>query len=469
MKFKIGDKVIEMIEDDGLSKKDIVKSVFDALKENAHKVKKSEEEEPYVEIVYNVHAMSEDGTAYGTVGVLNEDGDMEACRWDYKDGEFEFSRKKGEVSEEILKRREEIESKLIDAIADKSTDEAEAKAMGFAHDAECKDDGERMEEEEFKKYKGLTRVMFNDLLEAAKKNTKIDNAVDLLEDYISTLPFVPIDTDSDVTIVYVDKDNGILIIDGDDDSALDEIVEDSKKKSVKDVKLISDITDYVPWSGARETWDKIVAAKKVNELDAILEDIYPEGLSMTELNDLLWFDDEDVLNWLGISEEVEDSCKKDACKKDAVKDYWMNRETGEVVSIDEIKENYDYSEWDDTSAISIYEEWKHIGKYDFDDAKKMKPVQSIENDEWDDIVWVNNHLNSIVRGDDDPGYDEYDLEHKSAPRFKRYQKKARDAKSKKICDICGQEVKDIEKIGQHFSVCPECKRHMKESDIELLK
>ena len=51
----------------------------------------------------------------------------------------------------------------------------------------------------------------------------------------------------------------------------------------------------------------------------------------------------------------------------------------------------------------------------------------------------------------------------------RFKKKAKDSKKKSICDICGQEVKDIEKIGQHFCVCPECKRHMKESDIELLK
>ena len=38
-------------------------------------------------------------------------------------------------------------------------------------------------------------------------------------------------------------------------------------------------------------------------LEQILDDIYPDGMTETELNDLLWFDSESVYEWLGIRSE----------------------------------------------------------------------------------------------------------------------------------------------------------------------
>ena len=78
----------------------------------------------------------------------------------------------------------------------------------------------------------------------------------------------------------------------------------------EEVKLISDLSDYTPWSGAVDTWNQIKDENKVNELDSMLEEIYPDGLTMTELNDILWFDSEWVLSSLGIIEEVEESLKE---------------------------------------------------------------------------------------------------------------------------------------------------------------
>ena len=70
----------------------------------------------------------------------------------------------------------------------------------------------------------------------------------------------------------------------------------------EDLKLIIDISEYEPWSGAVETWDKIVEADKVNELEFLLEDMYPDGLTRTELNDILWFEPEWVFDMLGLSD-----------------------------------------------------------------------------------------------------------------------------------------------------------------------
>ena len=74
----------------------------------------------------------------------------------------------------------------------------------------------------------------------------------------------------------------------------------------EELKIITDLSSYKPWSGAVDTWRKIEDADKVEELDAILEDSYPEGMTETELNDLLWFDGDEVLSWLGLGEEEVD-------------------------------------------------------------------------------------------------------------------------------------------------------------------
>ena len=42
------------------------------------------------------------------------------------------------------------------------------------------------------------------------------------------------------------------------------------------------------------------------ELEAILEDAYPDGMDETELNDLLWFESETVFEWLGIGDEEDE-------------------------------------------------------------------------------------------------------------------------------------------------------------------
>ena len=66
-------------------------------------------------------------------------------------------------------------------------------------------------------------------------------------------------------------------------------------------------SDYKPWSGAVNTWEKIVDAGKVEELEGYFEEMYPDGVdSVTAINDDLWFNDEEILDYLGITDEEED-------------------------------------------------------------------------------------------------------------------------------------------------------------------
>ena len=55
------------------------------------------------------------------------------------------------------------------------------------------------------------------------------------------------------------------------------------------------------WSGARDR------AKYLNDndfdiIESYLEELYPEGMTDTELNDFMWFEDDTIAEWLGYND-----------------------------------------------------------------------------------------------------------------------------------------------------------------------
>ena len=66
------------------------------------------------------------------------------------------------------------------------------------------------------------------------------------------------------------------------------------------MKIIShmSLTDFDFWAGA---WDtiKYLTNDELDQIEQILEELYPEGLSETELNDLFWFEEDTIAEWLG--------------------------------------------------------------------------------------------------------------------------------------------------------------------------
>ena len=73
-----------------------------------------------------------------------------------------------------------------------------------------------------------------------------------------------------------------------------------------------DLNSFQAWSGAKETLERIQREGKCTELENVLEELYPDGMTETELNDLLWFDSESVYEWLGIrsEEQIEKEIKE---------------------------------------------------------------------------------------------------------------------------------------------------------------
>ena len=69
------------------------------------------------------------------------------------------------------------------------------------------------------------------------------------------------------------------------------------------------LSNFEWWSGAEDTAQRIWEERGTegwNELEAILEDAYPDGMDETELNDLLWFEPETIFEWLGIGDEEDE-------------------------------------------------------------------------------------------------------------------------------------------------------------------
>lgn len=70
------------------------------------------------------------------------------------------------------------------------------------------------------------------------------------------------------------------------------------------MKITKDISiaDFNAWSGAKYTVEQIINEDKTQNFDSMIEDLYPDGLTETDLNDILWHDSEWVLESLEITE-----------------------------------------------------------------------------------------------------------------------------------------------------------------------
>jgi hypothetical protein len=52
------------------------------------------------------------------------------------------------------------------------------------------------------------------------------------------------------------------------------------------------------WAGAKDRV-KYLTDEELDRIEEVLEDLCPKGLSEVELNDLFWFDEDLVAEWLG--------------------------------------------------------------------------------------------------------------------------------------------------------------------------
>jgi hypothetical protein len=60
------------------------------------------------------------------------------------------------------------------------------------------------------------------------------------------------------------------------------------------------LVDFQAWSGAIDTKNTIIDHDKQTDFEYLIDELYPDGLSETQLNDILWFEPEWIFEQLGI-------------------------------------------------------------------------------------------------------------------------------------------------------------------------
>ncbi|OQB14299.1 MAG: hypothetical protein BWY15_01154 [Firmicutes bacterium ADurb.Bin193] len=58
------------------------------------------------------------------------------------------------------------------------------------------------------------------------------------------------------------------------------------------------LTDFEFWSGAKDT-AKYLTDEELTTIESYLEELFPDGMDETELNDFFWFEDDTIAEWLG--------------------------------------------------------------------------------------------------------------------------------------------------------------------------
>lgn len=55
------------------------------------------------------------------------------------------------------------------------------------------------------------------------------------------------------------------------------------------------------WSGAKDTV-KYLTESELDTIESYLDELYPEGMTDTEINDFFWFEDDTIAEWLGYND-----------------------------------------------------------------------------------------------------------------------------------------------------------------------
>ena len=59
------------------------------------------------------------------------------------------------------------------------------------------------------------------------------------------------------------------------------------------------LNDFTFWAGARDNRNRF-SYDEMEQLEFILEDCYPDGVEETTVNDIFWFEPENLCEWRGL-------------------------------------------------------------------------------------------------------------------------------------------------------------------------
>ena len=61
------------------------------------------------------------------------------------------------------------------------------------------------------------------------------------------------------------------------------------------------IANFDFWAGAKYT-AQVLTLEQLDTIEAMLEELCPNGMTETELNDFFWFENDTIAEWLGFED-----------------------------------------------------------------------------------------------------------------------------------------------------------------------
>ena len=124
------------------------------------------------------------------------------------------------------------------------------------------------------------------------------------------------------------------------------------------MKIYSEISiaDFEAWSGAKDTLNRIINEDKCDTLEAVLEELYPDGMTDTQLNDILWFEPEWCFEMCGIRTESEIRSELEEARE----------------KLEELKEEFEDAMIDEIDEINSNREVTGMNELDDDEIEKLR-------------------------------------------------------------------------------------------------
>lgn len=108
------------------------------------------------------------------------------------------------------------------------------------------------------------------------------------------------------------------------------------------------LENFGAWNGGKSTLDRIINEGKCDELESMLEDLYPDGMTDTQLNDLLWFDSDTVFGLLGIRtyDQIKEELEEKKAELEDLQSVYEFDTSDEDMTMEEKQEIY-YADYED--------------------------------------------------------------------------------------------------------------------------
>lgn len=99
-------------------------------------------------------------------------------------------------------------------------------------------------------------------------------------------------------------------------SGVNQIKKSLNRASTMKIYTETSLQNFEFWGNARINVNEYLSEEQIDTLENILEDLYPDGIEETDLNDLFAYEFETICEWLGIDSDEEESDEEESDEED---------------------------------------------------------------------------------------------------------------------------------------------------------